>query len=51
MPNLDAYRAAFVAAAVFAVCGAVLALRVPDGEAMGAMGGREKEPEVVAEGV
>lgn len=40
VPNVDAYRAAFLTAAAFAVVGAGLALRVPDGEAMGTMGGK-----------
>ncbi len=37
VPNLDAYRAAFLAAAAFSVIGAVIALGVPDREAAATM--------------
>ena len=36
-PSLDAYRAAFLAAAALAIIGALLALRVPDGDAAATM--------------
>ncbi len=37
LPNLDAYRATFLTAAAFALCGAALALRVPDADAAATM--------------
>jgi hypothetical protein len=37
VPNLTAYHAAFLAAAGFAVLGALIALRVPDHEAAPSM--------------
>jgi hypothetical protein len=50
-PNIDAYRAAFVAAAGFAIVGALIALRVPDADAAETMRPRAARQQTTDESV